>query len=50
MRGQGEYAGILRRRFELACKRFGLSQDRALDLDTEQFRVPGRCGQGTLFD
>lgn len=50
MKGTGPYADLLRRRFETACRRFGLSRTR-LDLDTTQFRVPPRSGdQPGLFD
>lgn len=40
-RGTGEMAELLNRRFELACRRFGLNE-RDLNLDTSRFRVPGR--------
>jgi len=50
MKGTGPYADLLRRRFETACRRLGLSRTR-LDLDTAQFRVPPRAGdQPGLFD
>lgn len=50
MKGTGPYAEILRRRFETACRRLGLSRAR-LELDTTQFRVPPRAGdQPGLFD
>ncbi len=50
MRGDGELAELLRRRFEIACKRFGLnSGQRASALDTTLFRPPRRDGQLGLF-
>jgi len=51
MRGQGEYAELLRKRFEHACRRFGLrtGDGRGADLDVTRFRVPGRPEQGSLF-
>ena len=41
MRGEGPYAFVLKRRFELACKRLGLNK-RSWDLDTTRFRPPRR--------
>ena len=49
MGGQGEYADLVRRRFALACKRFGLDADRDPPLDTSRFRPPGNKAQLTLF-
>ncbi|MEM6622897.1 MAG: PA0069 family radical SAM protein [Pseudomonadota bacterium] len=43
MRGEGVYADILRRRFELARKRHGLG-DRGPALRTDLFQVPPRAG------
>jgi DNA repair photolyase len=40
MRGQGLFADLIARRFELACKRLGLNEDRTLRLDTARFRPP----------
>ena len=42
-RGEGEYAGLLARRFGLACHRLGLNRQR-LALDTTRFRPPVRVG------
>ncbi len=42
-RGGGEYAGLLARRFRLACERFDLNRDE-LALDTGRFRLPARAG------
>jgi DNA repair photolyase len=49
MRGDGHYAELLRQRFMLACRRFGL-QRLGREVDTSQFRVPQRpSAQGLLF-
>ena len=49
MKGTGPYAELLRRRFETACRRYGLSRTPA-PLDTGRFRVPPRAGdQPDLF-
>lgn len=49
MRGTGQYAELVRRRFELACRRHGLNLTRR-PLDTTQFRRPGAHGpQLNLF-
>jgi DNA repair photolyase len=50
MRGVGEFANLIEKRFELACRRFGLNRDRYEantshvrahdDLDTSRFRPP----------
>jgi DNA repair photolyase len=40
MRGQGEYAHLIRDRFAIACKRLGLDSERVPSLDTTQFRPP----------
>jgi DNA repair photolyase len=43
MRGKGDYAEILAKRFALACKRLGLATGRGLsELDCSQFAVPQR--------
>ncbi|HEV8554151.1 MAG TPA: PA0069 family radical SAM protein [Casimicrobiaceae bacterium] len=50
MRGQGLFADLIARRFQLACKRLGLNEDRTLQLDTTRFRPPkGAAGQLDLF-
>jgi DNA repair photolyase len=57
MRGEGEFAALIERRFTLACRRFGLNCGRRehTGLDTSQFRVPGEARregrrQADLFD
>jgi DNA repair photolyase len=49
MRGTGQFADLIGRRFELACKRLGLNAERASTLDTSHFRPPHNTSQLTLF-
>ena len=50
MRGQGELATLLRRRFEIACKRHGLHNgERGAALDHSLFKAPRPDGQLGLF-
>jgi DNA repair photolyase len=50
MRGTGELADLLARRFQIACKRLGFNSGRRnRTLDTTRFRPPRRDGQLTLF-
>lgn len=46
--GTGEYARLLARRFELACRRLGLDRERP-PLDTSGFRPPGSAAQLELL-
>ena len=48
MRGAGEFAALLRRRFDIACRRLGLNENRR-QLDSSQFRSPRLDGQMSLF-
>lgn len=49
MRGQGHFADLIAKRFQLACKRYGFG-GRRVDLNTELFQVPERIGdQMSLF-
>ena len=48
MRGSGEFADLLRLRFEKACKRLGLNEHRRV-MDVAQFRRPRLGGQMDLF-
>ncbi len=48
MRGAGELAELLRRRFDVACRRLGLNENRR-QLDGSQFRPPRLDGQMSLF-
>ncbi|MDP1671855.1 MAG: radical SAM protein, partial [Burkholderiales bacterium] len=52
MRGEGEFAQLLKQRFSVACKKAGLNPARrgeGMRRDTSQFRVPGVMKQGDLF-
>ncbi len=52
MKGSGEIAGLLARRFDLACRKHGLNKadSSGIKLDTGLFRVPTRAGdQMALF-
>lgn len=40
MKGQGAWAQLLRDRFHLACRRYGLASDREPRLDASRFRPP----------
>lgn len=48
MVGKGEFAQFLRKRFHVACRRFGLNRERHV-LDTAKFRRPGSAAQMDLF-
>jgi DNA repair photolyase len=48
MRGEGELADLLEKRFRIACERLGLNQ-RDWELDTKRFKPPQRGGQLPLF-
>jgi DNA repair photolyase len=45
MRGSGGWALLLRDRFRLACRRYGLDTGYGVPLDTTLFRPPSRSGQ-----
>jgi DNA repair photolyase len=52
MRGEGQFAALIGRRFDIACKRLGLNTGRAIALDRSRFRPPAsteRAGQLDLF-
>lgn len=50
MRGTGELADLLAKRFRVACERLGFNRgSRNRALDTTQFRPPPRSGQMSLF-
>jgi len=50
MRGQGVFAQLLQRRFEIACRRHGFGRARELQLDTSRFVPPREASpQGELF-
>lgn len=44
MRGTGPYADLLRKRFEVACRRLGLNSGRDVQLSTAHFRAPTPVG------
>lgn len=48
MRGKGQYAELLKTRFDIACRKFGLNRQR-LVLETKRFRAAGLTGQQELF-
>jgi len=48
MKGSGEFADLLKLRFDKACKRLGLNEHRRT-LDASQFRRPRLDGQADLF-
>src|SRR5262249_10875526 len=48
MRGEGQFAELLRSRFEVACRRLGLNLDRSYRVETGKFRKPA-AAQGSLF-
>ncbi|WP_266168646.1 PA0069 family radical SAM protein [Dyella subtropica] len=50
MRGQGVFADLLRRRFEVACRKHGFGRARELQLDLSRFTPPRETSpQGQLF-
>jgi len=50
MRGTGNFADLIGKRFEIAARRFGLERRRDLPLDTSRFRPPrANEAQGELF-
>jgi hypothetical protein len=50
MRGTGEFAELLRARFQVACRRLGYDTDKRYQaLDVSLFRPPGASGQLALF-
>jgi len=50
MRGTGEFADLIERRFRLACKRYGLGRREQIGTDSSHFRLPPATGdQFNLF-
>jgi DNA repair photolyase len=50
MRGQGPFAELLRRRFEVATRKHGFARARSPQLDVSRFAAPRPPGpQGELF-
>ena len=50
MRGEGQFAELIARRFEVACRRLGLNADRAFGLDTTRFRPPRSAAVAAQLD
>jgi DNA repair photolyase len=50
MRGAGEFAELIRQRFQLACRKYGINRGRPVQLDTARFTVRREASrQGELF-
>jgi DNA repair photolyase len=49
MTGTGNYAELIEKRFDIACRRLGLNRREAPELDCSRFRPPSSRGQMTLF-
>jgi DNA repair photolyase len=49
MIGSGQFAEILEKRFDIACRRFGFNAERGRSLDKTLFAVPGNAKQLPLF-
>ena len=45
MRGEGVFAELFRKRFELACRKHGLNRERRVQLDTSKFMPPVLVGR-----
>ncbi len=44
-RGEGVFAELFKKRFEVACRKYGLNRDRESRLDTSKFKPPALQGQ-----
>jgi DNA repair photolyase len=49
MSGTGNYAELMEKRFDIACRRYGLNLRETADLDCRRFRPPSPEGQLKLF-
>jgi DNA repair photolyase len=49
MKGEGELAALLQKRFKIAAARLGFDERRTVPLDTGKFRRPGSDAQLSLF-
>lgn len=49
MRGTGQFAELIRKRFHLACKRYGMNITPWPELDSARFRAPNLSGQHDLW-
>jgi DNA repair photolyase len=45
LRGEGIYADLFKKRFELACRKHGLNRERRRALDTSRFTPPAAVGK-----
>ncbi len=49
MSGTGNYAELMQKRFDIACRRYGLNAQTRVDLDCSRFRPPSLPGQLSLL-
>ena len=49
MRGEGNFAELLRQRFAIACRKHGLNKTDRKGLRHDLFTAPSRSGQFSLF-
>ena len=49
MSGTGNYAELMEKRFDIACRRFGINRKETPDLDCSRFRPPSPQGQLELL-
>ena len=49
MTGTGNYAELMSKRFDIACRRVGINRREELDLDCSRFRPPSLGGQLKLL-
>jgi DNA repair photolyase len=49
MSGTGNYAELMEKRFDIACRRLGINKREPLDLDCSRFRAPSPGGQLELL-
>jgi DNA repair photolyase len=49
MSGTGNYAELIEKRFDIACRRFGINKKETPDLDCSRFRPPSPSGQLKLL-
>jgi DNA repair photolyase len=49
MSGTGNYAELMEKRFDIACRKYGINRREELDLDCSRFRPPSPGGQLSLL-
>jgi DNA repair photolyase len=49
MSGTGNYAELMEKRFDIACRKYGINRREELDLDCSRFRAPSPGGQLSFF-